>query len=136
MSRELGAWLRDQREKRLWTRTEMARQLIKAAQNHGDAITSEIDHVAHCIYRWERGVVGPSERYRLYYCAALGIAPDRFGVPEEEAEREGEREPVIPAVRVKEARSVAIMITVGDDGAEVRITCDSPSAVMTGPVTG
>ena len=59
----------------------MARQLIRAAQNHDDAATPEADHVAHCIYRWERGTVSPGDRYRLYYCAALGITPDRFGVP-------------------------------------------------------
>ena len=32
----LGTWLRREREKRCWSRTEMARRLIKAAENHGD----------------------------------------------------------------------------------------------------
>jgi hypothetical protein len=33
---DLGAWLRQQREQRSWTRTEMARRLIKVAQVSGD----------------------------------------------------------------------------------------------------
>ena len=37
MSSELGAWLRRQREERGWTRSEMARQLIKAAKSRGDS---------------------------------------------------------------------------------------------------
>ena len=37
--------------------------------------------VAANIYRWERGTVTPSDRYRLYYCHTLGIPPDRFGDP-------------------------------------------------------
>ena len=82
MSRELGAWLRAQREERRWTRAEMARRLIKAAENSGDTTMPEVDHVVHSIYRWERGTVGPSERYRLYYCDAFGISIDRFGVQE------------------------------------------------------
>ena len=39
------------------------------------------EDVAASIYRWERGTVSPSDRYRLYYCHALGIPPDRFGDP-------------------------------------------------------
>lgn len=36
---------------------------------------------ALCTYirRWERGTIGPSERYRLHYCKAFGIPPDRIG---------------------------------------------------------
>src|SRR5207237_332990 len=32
-------------------------------------------------YRWERGVVGPAERYRHYYCGAFGIQFSEFGRP-------------------------------------------------------
>jgi hypothetical protein len=76
----LGAWLRQQREDRFWTRAEMARQLITAARSLGEAVPGE-EHVAHNIYRWERGVVAPTERYRVYYCKALGIPRASFGMP-------------------------------------------------------
>ena len=79
MSSELGAWLRRQREDRGWTRSEMARQLIKAANNKGDTSVPAADNISHNIYRWERGVVGPAERYQLYYCGAFGIPFSQFG---------------------------------------------------------
>jgi hypothetical protein len=76
---ELGAWLRRQREDRFWSRAEMARQLIAAACAYGDMSVPGVDNLTHNIYRWERGVVAPGERYRLYYCKALGISPASFG---------------------------------------------------------
>jgi hypothetical protein len=76
---ELGRWLRQQREDRFWGRAEMARQLIAAAHAHGDMSSPDAGHIMHNIYRWERGVVAPSERYRLYYCKAFGIVPASFG---------------------------------------------------------
>jgi transcriptional regulator with XRE-family HTH domain len=82
MSSELGAWLRRQREDRGWTRSEMARQLIRAAKERGDASVPGVDNISHNIYRWERGVVGPAERYRHYYCGAFGIPFSHFGNPE------------------------------------------------------
>ena len=80
-SPDLGAWLRQQREQRSWTRNDMARQLIRVAQVSGDTAMPAAADVAASIYRWERGTVSPSDRYRLYYCHALGIPPDRFGDP-------------------------------------------------------
>jgi transcriptional regulator with XRE-family HTH domain len=79
MSSELGAWLRRQREDRGWTRSEMARQLIRAARDKGDTSVPGIDNISHNIYRWERGVVAPAERYQLYYCGAFGIPFSQFG---------------------------------------------------------
>src|SRR5690348_14275879 len=79
MSSELGAWLRRQREDRGWTRSEMARQLIKAAREKGDTSLPGVDNISHNIYRWERGVVGPAERYRHYYCGAFAIPFSQFG---------------------------------------------------------
>ncbi len=76
---DLGAWLRRQRDERAWARLEMARQLIKAAHAHGDTSMPSADDLGNYIYRWERGKVGPSERYKLYYCLVLGIAPADFG---------------------------------------------------------
>jgi hypothetical protein len=59
----------------------MARRLIKAAQVSGDIAMPAAEDVAANIYRWERGTVSPSDRYRLYYCHTLGIPPDRSGDP-------------------------------------------------------
>lgn len=81
MSSELGAWLRQQREDRGWTRSELARQLIKVARSRGDLSVPSADNISHNIYRWERGAVTPAERYQLYYCGAFGIPFSQFGVP-------------------------------------------------------
>jgi transcriptional regulator with XRE-family HTH domain len=80
MSSELGDWLRRQREDRGWTRAEMARQLIRAAKARGDTSVPGVDNISHNIYRWERGVVGPSERFRHYYCVAFAIPFSQFGI--------------------------------------------------------
>lgn len=77
--RRLGEWLRRQRQARAWSRAEMARQLIKAARASDDTSLPGVENICHNIYRWERGTVGLSERYRLYYCAAFGISPGEFG---------------------------------------------------------
>jgi transcriptional regulator with XRE-family HTH domain len=79
MSSELGGWLRRQREGRGWTRSEMARQLIRAATARGDTSVPGADNISHNIYRWERGVVRPAERYQLFYCGAFGIGFSQFG---------------------------------------------------------
>jgi len=79
MSSELGAWLRQQREDRGWTRSELARQLIKVARTKGDMSVPSADNISHNIYRWERGAVTPAERYQLYYCGAFGIPFSQFG---------------------------------------------------------
>ena len=79
MSSELGAWLRRQREDRGWTRSEMARQLIRAAKAAGDTSVPSADNISHNIYRWERGAVAPAERYKLYYCGAFAIPFGQFG---------------------------------------------------------
>jgi transcriptional regulator with XRE-family HTH domain len=74
-----GAWLRQQREARRWTRLEMARQLIQAGRSKGDTLPGA-DSMCHNIHRWERGQGGLTERYKLHYCAVLGISPSQFGV--------------------------------------------------------
>jgi transcriptional regulator with XRE-family HTH domain len=79
MSKELGEWLRQQREARGWTRPEMARQLIRAGEAKGKSMPG-LDSMCHNIYRWERGADGITDRYKLHYCHALGIPPARFGV--------------------------------------------------------
>src|SRR5689334_11731570 len=62
----------------------MARQLIKAARARDDTSLPCVENICHNIYRWERGTVGLTERYKLYYCVALGISPDDFGAGEPE----------------------------------------------------
>src|SRR6266581_5840719 len=79
MSSELAAWLRRQREDRGWTRTELARQLIRAARARGDTSMPGAGNISHNIYRWERGAVIPAERYKLLYCGAFGIPFSQFG---------------------------------------------------------
>lgn len=79
MTENLGAWLRQEREARRWTRLEMARQLIQAGRSKGDTLPGA-DSMCHNIHRWERGQGGLTERYKLHYCAVLGISPAQFGV--------------------------------------------------------
>jgi hypothetical protein len=75
---ELGAWLRQQRHDRGWTKPEMARRLIQAGRDTGDTGMPGVDGVVHNINRWENEG-GVSERYRLPYCTALDIHPTQFG---------------------------------------------------------
>ena len=88
MPTDVSTWLREQREARGWTRSEMARQLIAAGRARGDRQLPGLDGMCHNIYRWERG--GPmSERYRLHYCRAFGIQSAQFApgpIPEPAAE--------------------------------------------------
>ena len=77
--KEIGTWLREQREVRCWSRSEMARQLIRAAHAANDRSIVDVDNLCHNIYRWERGAVSPGERYKLYYCRALSIPLTAFG---------------------------------------------------------
>lgn len=58
----------------------MARRLREAAKASGD--NSVPGNKALCTYirRWERGVIGPSERYKLHYCRAFGISPGQIGL--------------------------------------------------------
>src|SRR4029077_15444490 len=79
MSSELAAWLRRQREDRGWTRTELARQLIRAARARGDTSMPGAGNISHNIYRWERGAGRPAERYKLLCCSAFGIRFGQFG---------------------------------------------------------
>ena len=108
-STDLGGWLRHQREQRSWTRTEMARRLIKAAQVSGDTAMPAACDVAASIYRWERGTVNPSDRYRLYYCHVLGIPPDRFGDPAYDPSQDPPR--VIITISLPEGTDAQLRLT-------------------------
>jgi tetratricopeptide (TPR) repeat protein len=78
MDAELGAWLRRQREDRGWTKTEMARRLIRAGHDADDNTVPGLSGMLHNIHRWEREG-GVSERHKLHYCRALGLHPSQFG---------------------------------------------------------
>ena len=90
----------------------MARRLIKAAENHGDTTMPGVRDMSHCIYRWERDAVSPGERYRLFYCEALGITPHGFGVQTCETTSP-------PTIEVRGA--VSIVITIDGDSTEISI---------------
>jgi transcriptional regulator with XRE-family HTH domain len=79
MNAQLGTWLRDQREERGWSRSDMARRLIAAAKDAGDDAMPTAENLRKSIHRWEAGQVELSERYRLLYCRALGIKPAQLG---------------------------------------------------------
>jgi hypothetical protein len=57
---------------------EMARRLQEAAKANGDNTVPGNKILCTYIRRWERGSIGPSERYKLHYCAAFGIAPEQM----------------------------------------------------------
>jgi hypothetical protein len=80
MAAELGPWLRAQRRERGWDVPTMARQLARAAGASRHLLPSQECLLVY-IRRWERGLVGVSERYVLLYCAAFGVGPDQFGPP-------------------------------------------------------
>jgi transcriptional regulator with XRE-family HTH domain len=75
----LSAWLREQRLARGWSVAEMGRQLQKAAKTSGDHTVPRTAILASYVRRWEADRIGVTERYRLHYCAAFGIAPNQFG---------------------------------------------------------
>ena len=106
---DLGGWLRQQREHRSWTRTEMARRLIRAAQVSGDTAMPAACDVAASIYRWERGTVSPSDRYRLHYCHVLGIPPDCFGDPAYDPDQDVPR--VIITISLPEGTDTQLRLT-------------------------
>jgi hypothetical protein len=78
MDNALGQWLRQKREDRGWTKAEMARRLIQAANKAGDAAVPEPVGMQRNLHRWEREG-GVSERYKIYYCQVFGLHPSQFG---------------------------------------------------------
>jgi hypothetical protein len=76
---ELGAWLRQERERRGWDRGEMAARLVQAARESGDNAVPDRDSVRRNIIRWEKDESRVSHQYRKHYCRALGIDRAQFG---------------------------------------------------------
>ncbi len=79
MTDDLGAWLRGHRQAHSWTNRDMASRIIEAGQAGGDKSMPSLDTMCRNVRRWERGHGSISERYKLYYCRALGIPPAEFG---------------------------------------------------------
>ena len=73
--RAWAARIRNERKNRGWDKPEMARQLARAA-GAGRASLPSYDSLLTYVKRWERGVTGISERYRLLYAAAFDLAED------------------------------------------------------------
>lgn len=71
MSAGFGAWLRRQRERRGWSRRELAGRIADAA---GSAVTAPVPALESYISRWEAGTVAISARYRQLLDAVLGPA--------------------------------------------------------------
>jgi len=53
----------------------MARRIIQGAHIQGDRSVPGLDSMLHNLYRWERGLDGVSERYRLLIHAIFGLPP-------------------------------------------------------------
>jgi transcriptional regulator with XRE-family HTH domain len=73
-----GPWLRSNRKARGWTAKQMASRLQAAASLTADKQVPSTEYLIRSIRRWERGAVGVSERYQLYFCAAFGLPPGAF----------------------------------------------------------
>jgi hypothetical protein len=58
----------------------MARRIIQAAHIKGDRSVPGLDSMLHNLYRWERGLDGVSERYRLLLHAIFGRPPPATAV--------------------------------------------------------
>lgn len=75
----LRTWLHERRLARGWSVAEMGRQLHRAAKATGDNTVPSTAILASYVRRWEAGKIGITERYKLHYCAALGLSPTQFG---------------------------------------------------------
>lgn len=74
---ERPAWatrIRAERKARGWAAAEMARRLRDAADVRVRAQLPNLDVLVRSVRRWETGVVGVSERYRLLYAVAFGFS--------------------------------------------------------------
>jgi transcriptional regulator with XRE-family HTH domain len=74
---ELGQWLRQEREKRGWSRLDMARQLARAARERDEKQVPDIDYLKQYVYRWENGK-GLTHLYVTLYCHVLGMEYTEF----------------------------------------------------------
>lgn len=73
-----AARIRAERKSRAWPADEMARRLRDAADAQTRARLPNLDVLVRYVRRWETGAVGVTERYRLLYARAFGIAADEL----------------------------------------------------------
>lgn len=73
-----GQWLREQRQARGWTASDLVKRLRAAATSAGDRLPGN-QTLLVMVYRWEDDRGGISERYRLHYCRMFGIPVSEFG---------------------------------------------------------
>src|SRR6266567_8100353 len=71
----MGSWLRAERQARQWDVPEMARQVRRAS---GDPHLPGLRDLRRMIRGWEAGEHALSERYRLLYATAFGMAGDEL----------------------------------------------------------
>jgi len=115
-SPDLGAWLRQQREQRSWTRADLARRIIQAARDHGDTTMPVTAHLTHNLYRWERGTTGISERYRLYCAEVLGLPPGHLQTPARPA----------PAGQPAHTDTLVVIMIILPEGTQAQVKIASP----------
>lgn len=75
-----GQWLRRMRQAHGWSIGQMVDRLREAVSAAGGEPPAR-ESLVTMIRRWEDGLSGVSERYRLRYCAAFNLPVDRFGDP-------------------------------------------------------
>jgi transcriptional regulator with XRE-family HTH domain len=114
MTDDLGLWLRDQRRERGWSGAEMARRIRQAGAAAGDQMPPSAIIAAY-VRRWEQGVIAPTERYRLHYGRAFGLAAGQLGP------RQAEREE-LPGADVAAGRAETGPASAGEVAAEESLT--------------
>jgi hypothetical protein len=113
MLMDYGDWLRRHREVRGWAAREMARRLVQVAQAAGDTSVPDVDRMCGYVRRWESDAHGLTERYKLYYCTALGIQPGQFGTAAPEPA------PAVPALAGPRLPASATVAYRGDYASEL-----------------
>jgi transcriptional regulator with XRE-family HTH domain len=81
MTENLGAMLRTERESRGWSRAELARRLVRAAD---EVIRRQLPSAASLtamIKQWESGRHSPSPRYRALCAEAFGVGEAESSCP-------------------------------------------------------
>jgi transcriptional regulator with XRE-family HTH domain len=107
-------WMRRQRQARGWSVSEMRRRLREAAREAGDTLPSD-ECLGVMIRRWEKGVGGVSERYRMHYCRALDIPLASFGTAPIPATGLDRAAPAAPAASAPVSAASAALSSLDDE---------------------
>jgi hypothetical protein len=110
--------IRAERKARGWTVPTMARKLRDAANDPKDV--TGLESLIHNIYRWERGGVGVSERYRNLYCRAFQRTEfELFGIEPPEIIAEAH------SVITESANEIPTSGITADDDTAINMLCSS-----------